>query len=323
MDFQNLKHIFSIFIFCFLGLAPIKSQTFFPNDSIFNQVDSLPEFKNGVIKLKEYVHKNFYEHISKYKIESPGQSLWAIFVVEKNGSLSDVSCYPDTLEYAKGVINFIYSMPKWKPGIYHNQPVRTRVILPIDLEAVLEQAQKEVNTEDLSFFNLEYQHSRFSGKASNFLESTNGISFEIGFKPGFGSGNRLGVYISFLQPQIKMDFNRNQAFWEKGRRSNLLEVGVSWINTLFSAKNTELNFTPYFGLSLHTPSKHMAGDLIGIRRLGFSGGFGSNFLYFFNPRANSNKVAANLKLKLTSINLNKNLKGEIFNLSTGLVYYFY
>ena len=54
------------------------------------------------------------------------------FVVEKDGQISNVKILRDIGGgCGKEVLRVINAMPKWKPGIFNGEPVRTEFVLPI------------------------------------------------------------------------------------------------------------------------------------------------------------------------------------------------
>jgi TonB family protein len=58
--------------------------------------------------------------------------VYAGFVVEKDGQISNVKILRDIGGgCGKEVLRVINAMPKWKPGIFNGEPVRTEFVLPI------------------------------------------------------------------------------------------------------------------------------------------------------------------------------------------------
>lgn len=303
------------------SMSILKSQTTFPEDSVFNQVDTLARFPGGVEALDKYIHQNTYEYLTEYGI-SEDKSLWVSFIVERDGSPSNIVCMPDSLDW---IINFVKFMPKWRAAIIGNQIVRSRVILPINFEAALASKKKliklPVNTEDLGFFSIGYQYSIFSSAIADYLESAKGLELEFSLFGEYESKIRFGGYFILTQPIVIKPYDNNTP-WRQGEKSNLVELGQVINFKLLSTNNAEFIAFNQVGFNYQTPSRRKTEDSLRVRNSGFSCGFGINFLYFFNPRASPHKIAINLKVKIQQIFLGKPLNGQMQSLNMGLVYFF-
>ncbi|MFC6097115.1 energy transducer TonB [Flavobacterium qiangtangense] len=93
-------------------------------------VQTLPEFPGGMMGFAAYVSKN-------YKVPatfSGSGTIYVSFIVEKDGSLSDIKVLRD-LGYGTGeeAVRIIKATPKWKPGMQDGTPVRVAYNLPIKL----------------------------------------------------------------------------------------------------------------------------------------------------------------------------------------------
>ena len=92
-----------------------------------------PEFEGGISEFYKYVGANFKipEEVATKKLKG---RVIATFVVEKDGSLSDIKIIKDmgygTREEAERVLK---NSPKWKPGKMNQTTVRTLYALPISV----------------------------------------------------------------------------------------------------------------------------------------------------------------------------------------------
>ncbi len=81
-----------------------------------------PEFKDGLYAFKQFFSKNF--KISK-SMNSDNINLVMRFVIEKDGTISNIDCYNSTdsasCEEGKRVMSIC---PKWKPGLHKGKIVR-------------------------------------------------------------------------------------------------------------------------------------------------------------------------------------------------------
>lgn len=103
-------------------------------EEIFTFVEEYPEFPGGDKALREYILNNIkYPEVAR--TSGITGTVYVQFVVEKNGSISDV-------KVVRGIgggcdeeaVRVVKSMPKWKPGKQRGVPVRVYFTLPIELK---------------------------------------------------------------------------------------------------------------------------------------------------------------------------------------------
>lgn len=97
---------------------------------IFTKPEILPQFVGGMPAFSKFFN-------SRYIIPSTfkGNGVSEVtFIVEKDGSLSDIQVVND-LGYGtkKELIRVLKQSPKWLPGKLHGKPVRTSYRMPITL----------------------------------------------------------------------------------------------------------------------------------------------------------------------------------------------
>lgn len=112
-------------------LIPMVNDTLTAPD-IFEVVEKMPEFpEGGMAGLMQYLNKNIRYPEAAKKAGVQGR-VTVQFVVEKDGSISNVSTLrgmePDL---DKEAIRVISEMPKWKPGTQRGEPVRVRYTVPV------------------------------------------------------------------------------------------------------------------------------------------------------------------------------------------------
>ena len=101
------------------------------DEKAFQHVEKMPVFPGGDMAMMEFLSKNI-----KYPVEAQKKGLQGrvvvSFVVEKDGSLSDVkvakSVDPQLDEEALRVVK---SMPNWTPGMQNGKTVRVKYYVPI------------------------------------------------------------------------------------------------------------------------------------------------------------------------------------------------
>ena len=101
------------------------------DDKAFEHVEKMPVFPGGDMAMMEFLSKNIKYPVEAQKKELQGRVVVS-FVVEKDGSLSDVkvakSVDPQLDEEALRVVK---SMPNWTPGMHNGKTVRVKYYVPI------------------------------------------------------------------------------------------------------------------------------------------------------------------------------------------------
>ncbi|MDY4789426.1 MAG: energy transducer TonB [Bacteroidales bacterium] len=101
------------------------------SDVVFTVVENEAEFPGGVEAMNSFMAENIkYPTLAKQK-NIEGKVIIS-FIVEKNGTLSDIRTIKDIGEGCgdEGV-RIVKLMPKWKPAKQKGQPVRQQFLLPI------------------------------------------------------------------------------------------------------------------------------------------------------------------------------------------------
>ena len=85
-------------------------------------IDVKPEFPEGLDKLKALVNESYLK--AGFESEIKGK-VYALFVIEKDGSLSGVKILRgvDSVK-AKAIIQILENLPKWNPGKQNGKIVR-------------------------------------------------------------------------------------------------------------------------------------------------------------------------------------------------------
>ncbi|WP_057123776.1 energy transducer TonB [Flavobacterium sp. Root901] len=88
-----------------------------------------PEYPGGPEAVDTYLKKKI--KVSKEELEKQGnKKIYAQFVIEKNGSLSDIKVLnSSSTELSEEFTKALKKMPKWKPAKQNNQIVRSSYIL--------------------------------------------------------------------------------------------------------------------------------------------------------------------------------------------------
>lgn len=122
-----------------------------PEDSVYLTVDKIPEFPGGMDKMMEFISSNIHYPTNAIKEKITGR-VTLRFIVEKDGSIQTVYRHnakynlpnpTDVItnetqdifnEMEQAAIRVVKSMPKWNPGEFKKEVVRTSLILPIMFE---------------------------------------------------------------------------------------------------------------------------------------------------------------------------------------------
>ena len=101
------------------------------DDEIYTIADVMPEFPGGQKAMRKYLMTaiTYPEKAKKAKIEG---KVYVSFVVEKDGSISNVELLRGfDKECDEAAMKAVKEMPKWKPGLKQDQPVRIRFNMPV------------------------------------------------------------------------------------------------------------------------------------------------------------------------------------------------
>lgn len=91
------------------------------------RVEVHPEFPKGIEKFYAFVAENY-----KMPKEGLEGKLFVVFIVEKDGSLTDISILKDIgFDTGKEAIRVLKLSPKWKPAELNGKKVRCSYSLPI------------------------------------------------------------------------------------------------------------------------------------------------------------------------------------------------
>ena len=113
---------------------PVMHKELLPDDSVYNNIEVMPEFPGGMEAMMKYLSENLkYPEQAKEK-NTQGRVLVS-FVVEKDGSISNV-------KVARGIgngcdeeaVRVISAMPKWKAGKHNGKKVRVSFAIPISFK---------------------------------------------------------------------------------------------------------------------------------------------------------------------------------------------
>lgn len=101
------------------------------NQSVYDQVEQMPEFPGGMPAMIEFLQTNLKYPKDAIK-QQVGGRVMVMFVVETDGTLSNVrvakKVFPSLDSEAVRVVK---TMPKWKPGKEKGRPVRVNFTLPV------------------------------------------------------------------------------------------------------------------------------------------------------------------------------------------------
>ena len=111
------------------ALAPL---TVDPNNPLnFHVVEDLPQYPGGAVEFLKWLTRNLrYPTVAKNN-KTQGKVV-AVFYVEKDGSITGIKITKSlSTECDREALRVLNMMPKWQPGVYHDQPCRTKVCIPI------------------------------------------------------------------------------------------------------------------------------------------------------------------------------------------------
>ncbi|MFV5691187.1 energy transducer TonB [Flavobacterium sp. LT1R49] len=120
-----------------LSVEPVgngPSEVIAEDNQIYNTagIEVKPDFPGGMDKFYAYVGKNYQTP----EEEGLKGKVYVTFVVEKDGSLTDIKVIRD-IGYGTGkeAIRVLNKCPRWKPGEQNGKPVRVLYSLPITIQS--------------------------------------------------------------------------------------------------------------------------------------------------------------------------------------------
>ena len=129
-----MKKMILLSLMAVLGLMTANAQKTVisqSNQSVYDQVEQMPEFPGGMPAMIEFLQTNLKYPKDAIK-QQVGGRVMVMFVVETDGTLSNVrvakKVFPSLDSEAVRVVK---TMPKWKPGKEKGRPVRVNFTLPV------------------------------------------------------------------------------------------------------------------------------------------------------------------------------------------------
>ncbi|MCW2118594.1 energy transducer TonB [Flavobacterium sp. 7A] len=117
-----------------VGNGPKTSQVVEEDTQIYNTagIEVKPEFPGGIEKFYKFVGNNYRAP----EEEGLKGKVYVTFVVEKDGSLTDIKVLRDIgFGTGKEAIRVLNKSPKWNPGVQNGKPVRVLYSLPITIQS--------------------------------------------------------------------------------------------------------------------------------------------------------------------------------------------
>ena len=99
---------------------------------VYDQVEQMPSFPGGTIKMREFVNDHQMDEVHFYSKTIKDGHVAVEFVVEKDGSLSHIKVIKSVIPtFDRDAVRIIEKMPRWSPGLQKGQPVRVRQVVDI------------------------------------------------------------------------------------------------------------------------------------------------------------------------------------------------
>ena len=96
-------------------------------------IDVKPEFPEGLDKLNSYITENELK-LGLEKQTKTSEKSYAMFVVEKNGTLSAIKMVgkaKEDVRKTEALTQLLQSLPRWNPGKQNGKVVRVLYVLPL------------------------------------------------------------------------------------------------------------------------------------------------------------------------------------------------
>ena len=97
----------------------------------FHVVEDLPQYPGGAVEFLKWLTRNLRYPTLARERKTQGKVV-AVFYVEKDGSITGIKITKSlSPECDREALRVLRLMPNWQPGIYHDEPCRTKVQIPI------------------------------------------------------------------------------------------------------------------------------------------------------------------------------------------------
>ena len=97
----------------------------------FHIVEDLPQYPGGAVEFMKWLTRTLQYPKKARELKRQGKVV-AVFYVEKDGSITGINITQSlSPECDREALRVLRLMPKWKPGIQHDEPCRTKVCIPI------------------------------------------------------------------------------------------------------------------------------------------------------------------------------------------------
>ncbi len=114
-------------------LAVVPMENDLNDNTIYNtaSIEVKPDFPGGLKEFYNYIGKNF----KVPDVKGLAGKVLVSFVIEKNGSLSDIKVVRD-IGYGSGeeAVRVLKNSPNWSPAEQNGKKVRTLFMLPISIQ---------------------------------------------------------------------------------------------------------------------------------------------------------------------------------------------
>lgn len=128
-----MKNTILIFFFLLIGFKTIaqESSTISEEDKIYSFVQEKASPIDGMTIFYQSFIDEFQIAISRFKDNDAKVRLK--FIVEKDGTFSNITSESTNADYGKEAIRVLKRMPAWKPAKHNGETVRSSFIMPINI----------------------------------------------------------------------------------------------------------------------------------------------------------------------------------------------
>lgn len=111
---------------------PLASMDVDPDNPLnFHIVEDLPQYPGGAVEFMKWLTRTLQYPKKARELKRQGKVV-AVFYVEKDGSITGIKITQSlSPECDREALRVLRLMPKWQPGIQHDEPCRTKVCIPI------------------------------------------------------------------------------------------------------------------------------------------------------------------------------------------------
>jgi len=236
--------------------------SFNSNAQAVDDVKTFVHQKAGPYEGMQDFYKNFVDEFNAPKLPSNQNQLKILvkFIVEKDGSFSNVTVIGQSEEVTSEIVRVLSKMPRWQPGYHEGKPVRSSFSLPITMKLNSYDENEENFKRDVAAYRQILK--KYEQETDYFKLNCNCVTLTAVIEPDGSSElfqyetlDKVGLYNigikkfsevnekKFFKDLIK-EISKSESKYKKVKLGNTDALNVQWFEVW--QENTVYNRTIFF-----------------------------------------------------------------------------